>query len=109
MKHAAQIIVNSVPILIMIGLIPYIASDYLLTIVYLAIIGAAFSMKHTKNDALAFILGVGIMIVMEYLFVSTGVEVFTRRTFLGVMPLWLPVLWGYGFVAIKRSVWLLNG
>jgi hypothetical protein len=24
------------------------------------------------------------------------------------MPLWLPFLWGYGFVAIKRSIEILS-
>jgi hypothetical protein len=48
------------------------------------------------------------MIFFEYLFISTGVETFNRNSLFGIMPLWLPLLWAYAFVAIKRSVILLN-
>ncbi len=40
----------------------------------------------------------------EYFFISTGVETFIRNSLFGVMPLWLPILWGYGFIAIRRGV-----
>jgi hypothetical protein len=48
------------------------------------------------------------MIVSEYLFIKTGVETFNRTTLFGLMPLWLPFLWAYGFVAIKRSTEILS-
>ncbi|MBU0626560.1 hypothetical protein KKH82_03935 [Patescibacteria group bacterium] len=48
------------------------------------------------------------MIFAEYFFVSTGVETFNRRSFMGIMPLWLPVLRAYAFVAIKRAIVILN-
>ncbi len=67
----------------------------------------AFTLRHAPNDVLIFVFGFVIMIISEYLFISTGVETFTRHTLFGLMPLWLPFLWGYGFVAIKRSVELL--
>jgi hypothetical protein len=55
------------------------------------------------------LLGFGFifMTLSEYLFISTGVEVFERDSLFGLMPLWLPFLWGYGFVVIKRSSDLL--
>jgi len=99
---------NAVPVLIMIGLIPFISNDYLLTIIYVGIILIALLLKRTKNDFLALVLGFVIMIVFEYLFVSTGVETFNRNTLFGIMPLWLPFLWAYGFVAIKRSVEIIS-
>ena len=48
------------------------------------------------------------MILSEAFFISTGVETFTRTSLLGIMPLWLPVLWGYAFVAIKRAILILD-
>jgi len=62
----------------------------------------------SKNDFLVMIFGFVIMIVSEYIFISTGVETFNRNSLFGIMPLWLPFLWSYGFVAIKRSVEILN-
>ncbi len=48
------------------------------------------------------------MIASEYVFCSTGVETFVRNSLFGLMPIWLPFLWGYGFIAIKRSVLILD-
>jgi len=92
----------------MIGLIPLIANDYLLTIMYMFIICISLLMKRTPNDFLMLGFGFVIMLVSEYLFISTGVETFERNTLFGLMPLWLPFLWAYGFVAIKRSTEILN-
>ena len=88
----------------MIGLIPLVSNDYVLTLLYIVIIVVALALKRTKNDLLVLALGFAIMTIAEYLFISTGVETFNRTILFGLMPLWLPFLWGYGFVAIKRSV-----
>ena len=92
----------------MIGLIPFILNDYLLAVVYLCIIFIALLLKRKQNDLLVLVFGFMIMIVSEYLFIITGVETFNRNTLFGLMPLWLPLLWAYGFVAIKRSIEILN-
>ena len=96
------------PILIMIGLIPFVENDYLLSIAYLVIIGISFLIKKERNELIIFTSGFILMIVFEYLFVSTGAEIFIRNSLFGLMPLWLPFLWGYGFVAIKRSAAILG-
>jgi hypothetical protein len=92
----------------MIGFIPLIDSDYILTAIYLGIIFISFKTKMEKRDITVFMFGFIIMIVPEYLFISTGVETFLRNSLFGIMPLWLPFLWGYGFVAISRGVSILN-
>ena len=108
MKKILKIFANALPILLMIGLIPFVTDDYLLTALYVAIIAIALFIKRERNDLTLLIFGFIIMIVSECLFVGTGVETFTRRTLFGIMPLWLPFLWAYGFVAIKRSAEILN-
>ena len=107
-KKATQIFINTIPIIVMIGLIPLVANDYLLTAIYVAIIIAALAVKRSKNDILVLIFGFFIMIVAEYFFVMTGVETFSRNTLFGLMPLWLPFLWAYGYIAIKRAIELLK-
>ena len=87
----------------MIGLIPIIGNDYILTAVYLAIIFASFLIKRDRGDGRIFVLGLVSMTIFEFFFISTGVEVFARNSLLGIMPVWLPVLWAYGFIVIKRS------
>lgn len=108
MNKILSIFINSVPILIMIGSIPFVRSDYILTCVFLIIMTISFLVKREKGDALFFIFGFVIMTISEYLFISTGVEIFLRNSLFGLMPLWLPFLWAYGFVAIARSVKILG-
>lgn len=103
-----NIFLNIIPILVMIGLIPIIQNDYLLTVVFIGIITISFFIKKEKGDIFIFLFGFFAMILSEMVFISTGVETFVRNTLFGLMPLWLPFLWGYGFVAIKRGVKILE-
>lgn len=108
MAKIHSIFVNLIPILIMIGLIPLVKNDYILISIYICIIFVSFLVKRNKNDLVLFSFGFVIMIFFEYLFISTGVETFNRNSLLGIMPLWLPLLWGYGFVAIKRGIEIIS-
>lgn len=92
----------------MIGLIPIVKNDYLLATTYLFIILISFLIRKEEKDFLVFVFGLVVLTIGESLFVSTGVETFTSRTLLGLMPIWLPILWGYAFVAIKRSVLIIS-
>ncbi len=92
----------------MIALIPLVSNDYALAFLYVGVIVVALAVKRNPHDVLVFVFGFFIMIPFECLFVATGVETFTRQTLFGLLPLWLPLLWGYGFVAMKRSIAVLN-
>ncbi len=93
----------------MVGLIPFVGNDYLLTGIYIAIIIIfLFLVRCRKNDFAVLLFGFLAMIIFEYIFVSTGVETFLRQSLFGVMPLWLPFLWACGFVSMKRSIEILN-
>ncbi len=92
----------------MVALIPIIENDYNLSALYVLIILVSFYIKKEKNDLVVFVFGFFIMTFFEHFFVSTGVETFQRNSLLGVMPLWLPLLWAYGFVAIKRAIKALD-
>ncbi len=108
MKKIYPIFLNALPALLMIFLIPFVSDDYILTLLYIAIIAAGLFFKREKNDLLIFVFGFVIMLVFEYLFISTKVEIFKRDSLFGLMPLWLPFLWGYGFVAISRATKILG-
>jgi hypothetical protein len=103
-----KIFIETIPVLIMIGLIPLIKNDYSLTLAYIVIIAVSLLVKYEKKEYILFIFGFIIMIVFESIFISTGVEVFERNSLFGLMPLWLPFLWAYGFIAIKRCVGILK-
>ncbi len=102
-----KIIAEAIPIILMILLIPNIINDYILTLLYLLIIAACFFIKYERKDALFLIFGFVIMIVSESFFILMGVETFNRNTLFGIMPIWLPILWAYAFVVIKRSINIL--
>lgn len=108
MTKLQRILFEVFPVILMIGLIPLIPEDFLLTITYLLIAGFSFSIKREKNDFLAYAVGFIGITISEYFFISTGVETFNRATLFGLMPLWLPFLWAYAFVVIKRSLRILD-
>lgn len=108
MRKLKRILLDSIPVLVMIGLIPLVKNDYILTGLYIVIIILAFLIHPRKYDRLAFVVGFFLMTLAEYLFISTGVEIFLRNSLFGVMPLWLPFLWGYGFVSMKHIVQILT-
>jgi len=108
MKKIRDIILNAIPTLAMIALIPLVSNDYLLSFLFLLVIIIALAIKRTPLDLTALGAGMVLMTLAEYIFISTGVETFARTTLFGIMPLWLPILWAYGFVAIKRITYIIG-
>ena len=108
MKKSLKIIFMILPIVVMIGLIPLVRSDVALALVYLAFSCVALCRKGTKNDLLFFLFGTIGLFFSEWFFISTGVEVFMRHSLLGLMPLWLPLLWGYAFIVMGRALTVLS-
>jgi len=108
MNKTLRIVLEAVPILVMMLLIPFVKNDYALTGVYVLIITVALLIHHERKDWLFLVFGFLIMIVSEFLFVSTGVETFERNTLFGIMPLWLPFLWAYAFLAMRRAIVILD-
>lgn len=104
MRKAKFILLNALPILLMIAVIPLIKNDYALTLAYVVIITIAFLIKREQKDFSVFLAGFVLLTISEAIFISTGVETFNRVTLFGLMPIWLPFLWGYAFVAVKRVV-----
>lgn len=103
-----KILLNAIPVAVMIGLIPLVPDDYVLTLVYILIAVIFLFIKRERHDLLAYAFGLVVISISEYFFIRTGVETFTRNSLLGIMPFWLPFLWAYAFVAIKRSFSILD-
>ena len=103
-----RILLNSLPIILMISLIYFTQNDFLLTGIYILIIAVSLIIRYEKTDSLFLIFGFIAMTIAEYIFVSIGVETFARDSLFGVMPLWLPLLWAYAFVVMKRAIEIIN-
>lgn len=108
MKKVTILFLYALPIVGMIGLIPFVLNDFALTAIYILCIAVLLRSKSQRHDTLALVFGFVAITISEYFFVSTGVETFTRKSLLGIMPLWLPFLWAYVFVTIKRSLRILD-
>ncbi|MBI2064548.1 MAG: hypothetical protein HYT62_00655 [Candidatus Yanofskybacteria bacterium] len=107
MKYTLRISAYFLAVVIMVSLAIFIVNDYILTAIYLGIIVASVIFRREKADLLILVVGFFGTLIGESLFLSTGIETFTRTTLLGIMPLWLPFLWSYIFLAIKRVSWML--
>src|SRR3989338_2011519 len=107
MTLAVRVVATAFPVFFMIALVPYVLNDYVLAGIYILII-AISAFRYTRKDFIFLVFGFFILLLGEYFFLLTGVEVFERRTLLGVMPIWLPFLWSYIFVTMKRSVALFD-
>ncbi len=107
LKMIGKLIIYAAPIVIMIFLIPFIQNDLLLTIVYVGIIILSLLPERDKKDLIFLAFGFVAMTISEYFFIKTGVETFSHRAYLGVMPLWLPFLWANAFVAMKKGILVL--
>ena len=92
----------------MIALIPAVKNDYLLAGIYLLVIVLAFIIRCEKRDWVFLVLGIILMTAFESFFIWAGSETFNRVSLFGIMPIWLPLAWGYGFVAMKRTVNILE-
>ena len=74
-----QIILELVPVVAMILLIPIIQNDYILLLVYGIIIISLFFIKYVKLDWVFFTFALITMTAFETLFISTGVERYSRE------------------------------
>lgn len=104
LKKLTQVFFNSIPILIMIGLIPLVKNDYLLTALYILIIIISLVIKRESGEISILVFGFIIMLIFESMFLLTNVETFNRVSLFGIMPIWLPFLWAYIFVGAKRAI-----
>ena len=107
-RKAWTILLYRTPVFLMIGLPPLVSNDYLLAVIYLLFIIVLLVIRSEKNDLLALMIGFVGITIFEVFFVSTGVETFTRNSLFGLIPIWLPLLWAYAFVTIKRSLRVLD-
>jgi hypothetical protein len=98
------IVTSLLPIAFMVMLVPLIKNDQALLWTYVVIIWVLFSLKHERGEIRLLLIGAVVMFLFELLFISTGVETFERNSLFGMMPIWLPVLWGFGFVQMKRFI-----
>jgi len=85
------------PIIFLITQNEFIISGFILFLAFIA-----FKIKYHKNEIKLFTIGIFLGIIMEIggdlIF---KMQYWDNASFFGI-PIWLPLLWGYAFVFIRR-------
>ncbi|HNW71331.1 MAG TPA: DUF2878 family protein [Candidatus Paceibacterota bacterium] len=108
MKKVLIFFANMIPVVLMIWLITVIHDDYLLSLAYIFIIMTSLFIKRERKEVKLFFIGFFIIILYEFIFTNVKVETFERNSLFSLMPIWLPFLWGYCFIVIKRFIKIFN-
>ena len=103
-----KIILELVPIaLIMIFVFLFYLNNLILTLLILAVIIVSLLVNFQKHEVWIMIIGTPIIMIIEYLLVRSGAESFSNPVVFG-LPIWLPFIWAYGLVVMKRIAMFLS-
>lgn len=103
MLKLRSIFLETMPILLGVVL-SYFLWQYgvLLAVVYLTLTLALIYAHKDKSELVIFFYGVLVGLLVETVGTSvSGYQSFAEPDFAGI-PVWLPIVWGYGFIAMKR-------
>ena len=110
MSRLSKVIIETLPILFGI-LLSYLfwQNNVLLFIIYLVLTLGLIYFHKDKTEFSIFAYGILIGAIVEVIGTQiSGYQSFTKPDFGGI-PMWLPIVWGYGFVAMKRIGFVLKG
>ena len=109
MQRLLKVLIETLPILFGI-LLSYLfwQSNVLLFIIYFVLTLGLIYFHKDKTELVVFIYGILIGTIVEVIGTQiSGYQSFTKPDFGGI-PMWLPIVWGYGFVAMKRIGFVLE-
>ncbi|MBI2610216.1 hypothetical protein HYW53_03545 [Candidatus Giovannonibacteria bacterium] len=83
-------------------------NNILLFIIYLVLTLALIFWHKDKTEFIIFVYGIIIGLIVEVIGTQvSGYQSFTNPNLWGI-PFWLPIAWGYGFIAMKRIGFVLK-
>ena len=110
MNKFSKVFIETLPILFGI-LLSYLfwQNNVLLFIIYLVLTLGLIYFHKDKTEFAIFTYGILIGAIVEVIGTQiSGYQSFAKPDFGGI-PMWLPIVWGYGFVAMKRIGFVLKG
>lgn len=110
MTKLSKIFIETLPIFFGI-LLAYLfwQNNILLFIIYLILTLGLIYIHKDKTEFAIFAYGIFIGVIVEVIGTQiSGYQSFTKPNFGGI-PIWLPITWGYGFVAMKRIGFVIKG
>ena len=90
------------PLIIGLVFLWFVQNEIIIFIALSIVIGITFKISYQKNEFKWLIIGIIIGILLEiggdYFY---KLQIWTSGSFFGI-PIWLPILWGYVFVIVRR-------
>lgn len=100
-------ILEAIPVLLMILLIPLMASELNMTGLYLAIILVSLLIKYERGDLMLLLSGLIISTLFFEILIFFKIIQFTTASLIN-LPIWFPLIWAHGFILIKRCTKILE-
>jgi len=97
-----KIIKELIPLFLALVVFIFIKNEWLIALGVLVLLLITFKIRYYKNEYKIFIFG----IIIGFIFEVSGdyiykLQYWESASLFGV-PVWLPLLWGYGFIFIRR-------
>ena len=97
-----EVLIELIPFLLALIIAFYVKQEIAITIILAAVLLISFKMKYHKKEGLLLFTG----IITGLIFEISGnffykLQYWSSGSIYG-MPLWIPLLWGYGFILIRR-------
>lgn len=96
-----KILKQLLPVFILLILFLFIKNEFLIAFLIILTMAIAFKIEYHKKEIYVVLFGLTLGILLE-LFGSLVLGFQYWKNTLLVMPVWLPLAWGYGFVVIRR-------
>ena len=98
-----ELLIQLIPLFIVFIIMIFVNSEILYTILIILLIIASFLIKYYPGEWKILVLGFLLAIIFEVVFglISYRLQHWEQDSLFGV-PYWLPFLWAYGFVYIRR-------
>ncbi len=102
-KKAAELIIECILYVAAVSLMVLLWKNNIITLIMLLIIWLiAILIWHRKIDILFFIIGCVICPIVDFVNIPLGVWTYTNPSF--IIPIWLPLFYGFGSVLSQRIV-----
>lgn len=98
-----DLLIQLIPLFFAFIIFLFTKNEILITIGIIILILITFKIKHYPGEWKLVLTG----IILGFLFETIGDTIYKLQywesaTLLGLFPIWLPLLWGYGFIFIRR-------
>ena|ERR1035437_601189 len=101
MKKIKQITFELIPLLFIFIFLLYVKNEIAITILGIAVVAITFKFKYYKNEIELLVFGIIFGLFMEC-FASYVLEFQFWNHSLFLIPMWLPLAWGYLFIVMRR-------